>query len=106
MCIRDRFYAAQGPPCIMFFFQQVQASTLFADVDDEPEMRLLLTDGIDEKLNGKCIYFVRRVHSVLPDTRTPDLDMSCGEVTADILESFHQTLHSAFLSSSRPGSAR
>ena len=93
----DEFYAAQGPPCIMFFFQQVQASTLFADVDDEPEMRLLLTDGIDEKLNGKCIYFVRRVHSVLPDTRTPDLDMSCGEVTADILESFHQTLHSAFL---------
>ena len=32
-----------------------------------------------------------------PDTKTPDLDMFYGEVSTDILESFHLTLSCAFL---------
>jgi len=92
----EEFYSEDGPPRIIFFFQQAPSS-FGEQLDEEPELTLILTDGLDMQLRGKCIYFIRRSHSVQPETRTPDLDMSYGEVNADILESFHLTLHSAFL---------
>jgi len=91
----EEFFAASGPPRIMFFFQQVP--TPLGDLESEPEMKLLLSDGLDLQLHGKCMYFIRRSHGVDPHTKTPHLDMSYGEVNADILLTFHLTLHSAFL---------
>ena len=86
-----QFYSASGPPRIIFFCQQ------HGDLDDEPEMRLFVTDGLDAQLRGKCMYFIRRSYAVEPDTKTPDLDIFFGEVHSDFLESFHLSLHCVFL---------
>ena len=93
----EDFFSGWGPRRIMFFVQQTHDRPSFGDLDDEPEWSLHVTDGVDTKLRGKCIYFLRRAHTVDAETRSPDLDMLCGEVNADILETFHQTLNSAFL---------
>lgn len=94
----EEFYAAGGPPRILFFYQQGAATEpTFGELDEEPETRLLLTDGFDTQLRGKCIYFLRRTHGADVDSKKPDIDMSYGEVSSDILESFHLTLHGAFL---------
>ena len=91
----DEFFSASGRKHIMFFLQH--EPTPFDGLDEEPNMKLLLTDGLDMQLRGKCMYFIRQSHAVEPDTKTPDLDMFYGEVNADILKSFNLTLHSAFL---------
>ena len=92
----QEFYSASGPPRIIFFFQHAPV-TPFGDLDDETELKLLPTDGLDAQLRGKCLYFIRQAPNVDPDTKTPDLDMFYGEVSTDILESFHLTLSCAFL---------
>lgn len=92
----QEFYSASGPPRIIFFLQQAPV-TPFGDLDEETELKLIPTDGLDTQLRGKCIYFIRQAPIVDPDTKTPDLDMFYGEVNTDVLESFHLTLSGAFL---------
>jgi hypothetical protein len=94
----EEFYSAAGPPRLLFFFQQGPSTIpTFGGLDEEPETKLLMTDGHDTPLRGKCMFFIRRTPGVEVDFKQPDTGISYGEVNADILESFHLTLHGAFL---------
>lgn len=94
----EEFFSSAGPPRLLFFFQQGPSIIpAFGGLDEEPETKLLMTDGHDTQLRGKCIYFIRRTPGVEVDAKQPDAGISYGEVNADILESFHLTLHGAFL---------
>ncbi len=61
------------------------------------QMDLALTDGYDTRLRGKCIFFTKRTPGAIDkDTRSPEQEIGFGEVSSNVLECFHQTLHGVF----------
>lgn len=93
----EEFYSAAGPNKVMFMLQ----SKMERNPNDNSEIfmrgHLILTDGFDARLRGKCIYFTKRVSgSIDRDSRTPELEIGFGEVSSNLLECFHLTLQSVF----------
>jgi hypothetical protein len=74
-----------APPKLFFFYQPRQLKT--------PEL-FLSTAGDGEKLEGKCAWFLRNTADNKPvNTKiAQDATVLCGEMTADILQTFEGTL--------------
>ncbi len=96
----EDFFSSPGPQHVMFFMHRA-SETVNGSEDLQQDagtlMDLTLCDGYDTRLRGKCIFFTKRIAGpVDKDTRTPETDIGFGEVSSNVLECFHQSLHGVF----------
>lgn len=94
-CVRDHkkkidlfLQDPKSPPKLFFFYQprQFKVAELFLSVG-----------GDGEKLEGKCLYFLRDAGAKPVNTKVgQDHTVLAGEITADILATFQQTLSQVY----------
>lgn len=93
-CIRDNkkkidtfLSDVKSPPKLFFFFQprQFKVSELFLSVG-----------GDGEKLEGKCLYFLRDTNKPVVTKVGQDHTVLAGEITQDILQTFQATLQNVY----------
>jgi dynein heavy chain len=93
-CIRDNkkkvdFFLldAKSPPKLFFFYQPRQFKT--------PEL-FVSSLGDSEKLEGKCLYFIRDSNKPVNIKVNQDSTVLSGEIGADILLTFQSSLSNVF----------
>jgi len=84
----DAFLSDVKSPPKLFFFLQQRANS-------KPEI-LLSIGGDGDKLEGKCFYLLRDSNRAINIRNYQDTTVLCGEVTADILQTFESTLSQVF----------
>lgn len=93
-CIRDNkkkidtfLNDVKSPPKLFFFFQprQFKVSELFLSVG-----------GDGDKLEGKCLYFLRDSPKPINTKVGQDHTVLAGEITQDILQTFQATLQNVY----------
>jgi dynein heavy chain len=88
---RKRFdgflYDLETSPKLFFFYQprQFKKNELFMSVG-----------GDGDKLEGKCLYFIRNSSKPIKDTVAMDATVLCGELSSRILETFEETLATVY----------
>ena len=97
----NAFMAVDGPLKLIFFYQIPEISTDQGDfLQNGSKPKLFLTTGERERCRGKAYYFIRLGNSSKPlEQKNLEQDISYGEITPQILDSFYGILKSIFIPS-------
>eukprot|EP00899_Mesostigma_viride_P009796 jgi/Mesvir1/18818/Mv04309-RA.2 len=90
------FCSPTGPVKLMFFYQvpeKENADGEFVPIGEKPV--LFLTNGDNEKLRGKAVYFIRINNKGIAE-KTIEQDVTFGEVLGSALESFRVLMTDVF----------
>ena len=94
----NAFMGADGPLKLIFFYQIPEIATENGEfILNGSKPKLFLTTGEKERCRGKAYYFVRTGNSSKPiDPKNLDQDISYGEVSSRVLDSFYGVLKGIF----------
>jgi hypothetical protein len=94
----NAFMGADGPLKLIFFYQIPEIATDSGEyIAAGTKPKLFLTSGEKERCRGKVYYFTRAGTTTKAiDPKNLDADISYGEISAGVLDSFHNVLKGIF----------
>ena len=85
-----KFYAADGPSCITFVVDRIDAEGKHHKLYFYPGSPKVAPE------TNKCVYFTKATPTRTVEVKSVDVDLLCGEIVGMALESLHSVVQKVF----------